>query len=82
MDAGTKWGALELILASNSNLVTLEERMTKPVAKTVTRTMSIPKIKSIKKPAQQASKPAANDATRTAINPITSQKPLSNKKIR
>ena len=35
--------------------------MTKPDTKTVTRTISIPKTKVIKQPAQQKSKPAANN---------------------
>ena len=82
MDAGTKRAALELILASYANLVTLAERITKPASKTVTRTKSVPKIKIIKKPVQKPSKPATNYVARTAINPITPRKPLSNQKIR
>ena len=55
--------------------------MAKPETKTVTRTVSIPKTKIIKQPVQQASKSDANDAVRTAINPITPQKPLPNQQI-
>ena len=52
--------------------------MAKPDTKTITRKISIPKIKVIKQPIQQPSKPAANDAVRTVIKPITPQKPLPN----
>ena len=48
-----------------------------PDKKTVTREISTPKTKVIKQPVQQPSKPAANDAARTAIKPIAPQKPLS-----
>ena len=77
-DADTKWVALELMLASSASVAALAKKMAKPNTKTVTRTVSIPKTKIIKQPAQQTSKPAANDAVRTAIKPITPQKPLSN----
>jgi hypothetical protein len=78
VDAETKQAALELMLASSASVVALAKNMTNPDTKTVTRTVSIPKIKIIKQPAQQTSKSAANDAVRTAIKPITPQKPLSN----
>ncbi|MHC8441334.1 MAG: hypothetical protein ACYYK0_03965 [Candidatus Eutrophobiaceae bacterium] len=52
--------------------------MAKPDTKTVTRTVSIPKTKVIKQLVQQLGKPSPNDADRTAIKPITPQKPLSN----
>ena len=55
--------------------------MAKPDTKKVTRTISVPKTKVIKQPAQQPSKSAAKDAARTAINPITPQKPLPNQQI-
>ena len=48
---------------------------------TATRKISIPKIKIIKQPVQQPSKPAANDAVRTTIKPITHQKLLPNQQI-
>ena len=81
VDADTKWAALELMLASSASVVALARKMTKPDRKTVTRTISIPKTKVFKQPVQQASKPAANDAARTAINPIAPQKPLPNQQI-
>ena len=61
------------MLASSASVVALAKKMAKPDTKTVTRTISIPKIKIIKQPAQQTSKSAANDAVRTAIKPITLQ---------
>jgi hypothetical protein len=76
-DADTKWAALQLMLASSASVVALAKKMTKPDTKTVTRTISIPKTKIIKQPVQQTSKPVANDAVRTAIKPISPQKPLS-----
>ena len=78
VDANTKWAALELMLASSASVVALAKKMTKPDTKTVTRTISIPKTKVIKQPVQQASKPVANGAVPTAINPIAPQKPLPN----
>ena len=81
VDARTKWAALELMLASSVSVVALAKKMTKPAAKTVFRKVSIPKVKVTKQPVQQASKPAANDAARTAIKPITPQKPLPNQQI-
>jgi len=77
-DADTKWVALELMLASSASVLALVKKMTKPDTKTVTRTVSIPKTKVIKQPIRQPSKPAVNDAARTAIKPITPQKPLPN----
>ena len=68
----------ELMLSTSSSVVALAKKMAKPDTKTVTRKISIPKTKVIKQPAQQTSKPAANNAARTAINPITPQKPLPN----
>jgi hypothetical protein len=78
VDAETKWAALELMLASSTSVVALAKKMATPDTKTITRKISIPKTKIIKEPIQQPSKPAANDAARTAIKPITPQKPLSN----
>jgi hypothetical protein len=78
VDSGTKWAALELMLASSARVVALAKKMTKPDTKTVTRKISRPKTKVIKQPVQQASKPAANNVARTAIKPIAPQKPLSN----
>ena len=76
--AALESAALELILASSVSVVALAKKMTKPDTKTVTRTISIPKTKAIKQPLQQKSKPAANNAARTAIEPVTPQKSLSN----
>jgi hypothetical protein len=81
VDADTKWAALELMLASSASVVALAKKMTKPDTKAVTRKISIPKNKVIKQPVQQTSEHAANDAVRTAINPITPQKPLPNQQI-
>ena len=66
---------------SSVSVVALAKKMAKPDTKTVTRKISIPKNKVIKQPVQQASKSDANDAVRTAINPITPQKPLPNQQI-
>ena len=81
MDADTKWVALKLMLGSSASVVALAKKIAKPATKTVTHKTSIPKTKVIKQPVQQPSKPAANDAARTAINPITPQKPLPNQQI-
>ena len=82
VDDETKLEALELMLGTSSSVVALAKKMVKPETKTVTRTMSVPKTKVIKQPVQQPSKQAANDVVRTAIKPITSQKPLYNQQIR
>ena len=78
VDVDAKWAALELMPAPSASVVALAKKMTKPDTKTVTRKISIPKTKVIKQPVQQTSKSDANDTTRTAINPITPQKPLTN----
>ena len=78
VDADTKWAALELMLASSASVVALAKKMAKPDTKTVTRTISIPKTKVIKQPAQQTSKTSVNDAVQTAIKSVTPQKLLSN----
>ena len=80
MDVDTRWAALELMLASSASVVALEKKMAKPDTKTVTHTISIPKTKVIKQPNHQPSKPAANDAARTAIKPTAPQKPLPNQR--
>ena len=81
VDDETKWAALELMLASSASVVALAKKMTEPDTKIITRTISTPKTKVIKQPVQQAGKPAAIDAVRTAVNPITPQKPLPNQQI-
>ena len=78
VDTETKWAALELMIASSASVVALAKNMTNPDTKTVTHTISVPKTKIIKQPVQQPSKSSANDAARTAIKPISSQKLLSN----
>jgi hypothetical protein len=55
VDSDTKWGALELMLASSASVVALAKKMAKPDTKTVTCTIPIPKTKVIKQPAQQPS---------------------------
>ena len=79
VDAETKWAALELMLGTSARVAELAKKMAK--TKTVTRTISVPKTKIIKQPVQQTSEPAANDAVRTAVKPITPQKPLPNQQI-
>ena len=81
VDADTKWAALELMLGTSARVAELAKKMIKPKTKTVTRTISVPKTKIIKQPVQQPSKSSANDAARTAIKPISSQKLLSNQQI-
>ena len=76
-----EWVALELMLASSASVVALAKKLAKPDTKPVTRTISVPKTKIIKQPVQQTSKTSANDAVRTAIKPISPQKPLSNQQI-
>ena len=80
MDAETKWTSLELMLASSASTGALVKKMVKPATKDSTRNISVTKIKVINQPAQQRSKPAANDTAGTAIKPITSQKPLPNQR--
>ena len=67
-------------IAKSAIVVALAKKMTKPETKTITRTVAVPKTKIVKQPAQQTSKSAAYDAVRTAIKPITPQKPLSNQR--
>ena len=62
VDDDTKWAALELMLASSASVVALAKKMAKPDTKIATRTVSIPKTKIVKQPAQQTRKPSANDA--------------------
>ena len=81
VDAETKWAALELMLGTSYSIGALAKKMATLNTKNITRTISIPKTKVIKQPAQQTNKPAANNAARTAIEPITPQKPLPNQQI-
>lgn len=66
---------------SSGSVVALAKKMTFPDTKTIPRTISIPKIKAVKQPVQQPSEPAANDAARTAIKPITPRKPSPNQQV-
>ena len=81
VDVDAKWAALELMLAPSASVVALAKKMTKPDTKTVTRTIPIAKTKVMKQPVQQPSKSTTNRAARTAIKPITPQKPLPNQQI-
>ena len=47
VDADTKWAALEVMLASSASVVALAKEMTKPDTKKVTRTISVPKTKTL-----------------------------------
>ena len=76
MDAGPKWAALELMLGSSTSVVALAKKMAKPDIKPITRTVSIPKTKTLKQPAQQQTVGSANDVVRTGTKSITPQKPL------
>jgi hypothetical protein len=78
VDADTKWAALELMLASSASALALAKKMAKLDTKIVTRTISIPKTKVIKKHVQQPSKPASNDTARTTIKLTILPKLLSN----
>ena len=78
VDADTKWAALELMLASSASIVALAKKMAKPETKTITRTISIPKTKVIKQPAQQPGRLTKSYATPTASLVVAHQKLLSN----
>jgi hypothetical protein len=81
VDAETKWAALELMLASSSSVVALAKKMAKPATKTVTRTISVPKTKVFKQPAQQTANQTTTKNTEPTSNaPILPQKPLSNQR--
>jgi len=81
VDSDTKLAALELMLASSASVVALAKKMTKPDTKKSHSHNLCSQNKNIKQPLQQPRKPATNDAVRTAIKPITPQKPLSNQQI-
>tara|TARA_A100001015_G_scaffold266655_1_gene316054 strand:- start:223 stop:504 length:282 start_codon:yes stop_codon:yes gene_type:complete len=48
VDDETKWAALELMLGTSNSVVALAKKMAKPEAKTVTRTVAVPKTKVVK----------------------------------
>ena len=49
VDDETKWAALELMLGTSASVVALAKKMAKPETKTVTRTLTVPKTKIVKK---------------------------------
>jgi hypothetical protein len=75
-DDGTKWAALELMLATSSSVVALAKKMAKPHIKIVTRTVAVPKTKIVKLEPQQQTEP--RDTERTDFKPIRPQPPLPN----
>ena len=76
VDDETKWAALELMLGTSSSVVALAKKMAKPEAKTVTRTISVPKTKVVKLEPQQQTTP--KDTGRTDFMLIRPQPPLPN----
>ena len=76
VDADTKWAALELMLSTSSSVVALAKKMAKPEAKTVTRTVAVPKTKIVKQEPQQQATP--KDTERTDFTPVRPQPPLPN----
>ena len=76
VDDETKWAALELMLSTSSSVVALAKKMAKPEAKTVTRTVAVPKTQIVKQEPQQQTKP--KDTERTDFTPIRPQPPLPN----
>ena len=76
VDDETKWAALELMLDTSSSVVALAKKMAKPEAKTVTRTVAVPKTKIVKQQPQQQTAPKGT--TRTDFAPIRPQPPLPN----
>ncbi len=78
MDDETKWAALELMLSTSNSVVALAKKMAKPQAKTVTRTVAVPKTKIVKQQPQQQTIP--KDTERTDFTPIRPQPPLPNQR--
>ena len=78
VDADTKWAALELMLSTSSSVVALAKKMTKPEAKTVTRTVAVPKAKIVKQQTPPQTTP--KDTERTDFTPIRPQTPLPNQR--
>ena len=76
VDDETKWAALELILGTSSSVVALAKKMAKPEAKTITRTVTVPKTKTVTQQPQQQTTP--KDTERTDFTPIRPQPPLPN----
>ena len=78
VDDETKWAALELMLSTSSRVVALAKKMAKPEAKTVTRTVAVPKTKIVKQEPQQQATP--KDTERTDFTAIRPQPPLPNQR--
>ena len=76
VDDETKWAALELMLGSSSSIVALAKKMTRPKTKTVTRTVAVPRVKTVQQEPQQQTTP--KDTERTDFAPIRPQPPLPN----
>jgi hypothetical protein len=76
VDDETKWAALELMLGSSSSIAALAKKMTRPKTKTVTRTVAIPRPKTVQQEPQQQTTP--KDTERTDFTPIRPQPPLPN----
>src|SRR6056300_1094412 len=76
VDDETKWAALELMLGTSSSVVALAKKMTKPEAKTVTRTLAVPNTKIVTQQPQQQT--PSKDIERTDFTPIRPQSPLPN----
>ena len=78
VDDETKWAALELMLGTSSNVVALAQKMAKPEAKTVTRTVAVPKTKIVKQQTPPQTTP--KDTEPTDFAPIRPQPPLPNQR--
>ena len=78
VDDETKWAALELMLSTSNSVVALAKKMAKPEAKTVTRTVAVPKTKIVNQEPKQQATP--KDTERTDFTPIRPQPPLPNQR--
>ena len=78
VDDETKWAALELMLSTSNSVVALAKKMAKPEAKTVTRTVAVPKTKIVKQQTQPQTTP--KDTERIDFTPIRPQPPLPNQR--
>ena len=76
VDDETKWAALELMLGTSSSLVALAKKMAKPEARTVTRTVAVPKTKIVTQEPQQQTTP--KDTEPKDFTPIRPQPWLPN----
>ena len=72
VDDETKWAALELMLGTSNSVVALAKKM----AKTVTRTVAVPKTKIVKQQTPQQTTP--KDTERTHFAPIRPHPTLPN----